>query len=335
MPDKHLKKDIKYRVLVTGSRGKSSVVRMLHTAFSAAGLQTWSRITGVIPRELGPHGSRDILRSSGAHVEEMSWWLRQLPAGAEAVVLENSAISPEFQSLAGQWLKPDITVFTNAVPDHQEAWGPTPQSAAEVLVSGIPRGGCVILPADFSTDVHLRGLLAGRSCDVEFADLAENVEPQFRAVNMGLALAALKQLGLESAPAQAAIRALQGDRYDFRVVGHGGADLAMAFSVNDIASTRGLFRSLGWPKEDTRLVYNHRRDRLARFRSFTGWLKHPGWREVLVIGDRPAFLPSAARFLNFPSATSLLGQFRPGEKIFGCGNIAGLPLSLYEKDLLP
>lgn len=335
MRGKQLKKNQKYRVLVTGSRGKSSVVRMLHAAFSAAGLHSRSRITGVIPRELGPDGSRDILRSSGAHVEEMSWWLNQLPVETDAVVLENSAISPEFQGLAGQWLQPQVTVFTNAVPDHQEAWGPTGRSAAEVLVAGIPRGGKVILPADLRTDAYLRDLLASKHCKATFVEPAGEVEPRHRAVNMGLALAAVEQLGLETAPALKAIGAMGGDLYDFRVIGQDGAELAMAFSVNDITSTRGLFGSLGWSKEETRLVYNHRRDRLARFRSFTDWLKHPAWREVLVIGDRPALLPASARFLNRRDARNLLGRFRSGERIFGCGNIAGLPLSLYQEDRLP
>ena len=332
---KQLKNSTKYRILVTGSRGKSSVVRMLHAALSAHGLQTWSRITGVVPRELGPGGTRDILRSSGAHVEEMSWWLQQLPADTEAVVLENSAISEEFQGLAGKWLRPDVTVFTNAVPDHQEAWGPTRQSAAEVLVGGFPRGGRVIVPSDLSRDHYLGRLFTDRACEVVFADPVENVEPDYRAANLGLALAAANSLGLESASALEAMCDIGQDRYDFRVVEHGGAELAMAFSVNDITSTRGLFRALRWPKEDTRLVYNHRCDRHARFKSFIDWMKHPCWREVLVIGDRPTALPSAARYLKTPDARGLLGQFLPGEKIFGCGNIAGLPLSLYEKELLP
>jgi UDP-N-acetylmuramyl pentapeptide synthase len=113
------------RVLVTGSRGKSSTVRFLHAALSNAGLQSYARTTGVVPREYGPDGVRTISRSTGAHVEEMRWWLRKLPVSTQAIVLENSAISPDFQALAGKWSRPDVTILTNTVPDHQEAWGPT------------------------------------------------------------------------------------------------------------------------------------------------------------------------------------------------------------------
>jgi len=138
-----MKQDSIRKVLVTGSRGKSSVVRLLHAALQDAGLRTHARITGVVPRELGPNGVHKISRSSGAHVEEMRWWLKGLPTSAQAIVLENNAITPDFQALAGRWLRPDVTVLANALPDHQEVWGPTRACAAEVLTKGVPRGGQV------------------------------------------------------------------------------------------------------------------------------------------------------------------------------------------------
>jgi hypothetical protein len=100
-----------HKVLVAGSRGKSSIVRLLHAAMHAAGLQSYARLTGVIPRELGPQGIRTISRSAGAHVEEMRWWLRRLPSSAHGLVLENSAINADFQGLAKRWLRPVVSVL--------------------------------------------------------------------------------------------------------------------------------------------------------------------------------------------------------------------------------
>ena len=318
----------KRRVLVTGSRGKSSIVRLLHAALNDAGLSTYAHITGVIPRQLGPDGAQAILRSSGAHVEEMRWWLTRLPATAEGIVLENSAISPEFQGLAGRWLRPDITVLTNTLPDHQEAWGPSRACAAEVLAAGIPKGGQVVIPADLQTDKHLLELLDRRRCPVVFADPAPGVGVNFRAINLGLALATVERLELATATALPAMLRLQRDTYDFQVISCGGAEVAMAFSANDIASTRILFRSLSWSEEETRLVYNHRRDRPGRLRSFVHWLDNSRWREVLIIGDKPRIRPGFARYMKIKNAGGLLRLFQPGDRIFGCGNTAGLPLSL-------
>jgi hypothetical protein len=315
-------------VLVTGSRGKSNIVRLLHTAFGGAGLTAYARITGVLPRELGPGGSRTISRPAGAHVGEMRWWLRQLPATTQAIVMENSAISPDLQHLAGRWLKPDVTVLSNALPDHQEAWGPSSASAAEVLSRGIPKGGKVVLPGSLQTDQHLQALLRQRRCELQFATPAPGITPAYRAVNLGLALATAEHLGLAVEPALQAMLAMPGDDYDFRVVEHAGAELAMAFSVNDITSTRVLFESLQWTEQETRLVYNHRADRPARLRSFIGWLNGSAWREVLIIGDRPMRRTGKARYRKISNKDELLALLQPGERVFGCGNIAGLPMTL-------
>ena len=316
------------RILVTGSRGKSTIVRLLHAALQGAGLHTHSRITGVVPRELGPQGARPILRSSGAHVEEMRWWLRQLPKTAAAIVMENSAITPELQNLAGQWLRPELTILSNTLADHQEVWGPDEASAAEVLVRGVPRKGRVLLPACLDNDEHLLRLLEQRSCSIRFAKAAGIDGQHYQAVNLGLALEAVRRLGLPTAPALETMSKLSRDSYDFHVASVGDAELAMAFSANDIASTRTLFESLNWTREDTRLVYNHRRDRPGRFASFAQWLDSPEWREVLIIGDKPGLKIGKARYRKIRSKEKLLRLFRPGDRVFGCGNIAGLPLAL-------
>ena len=322
-----IKNDSK-RVLVTGSRGKSSIVRLLHTTFGDAGLTAYARITGVVPRELGPGGSHAISRPAGAHVGEMHWWLRQLPRTTQAIVMENSAISPDLQGLAGRWLRPDITVLSNTLPDHQEAWGPSSASAAEVLTRGIPRGGRVVLPDSLEADKQLQALLRKRHCETLFAVPVPGIAPAHQAVNLGLALATSKQLGLEAEPSLQAMLAMPGDNYDFQVIEHEGGELAMAFSVNDITSTRALFESLQWTEQETRLVYNHRADRPARLKSFMDWLNRSAWREVLIIGDRPLRRTGKARYRKVREKAELLDLLLPGERVFGCGNIAGVPMTL-------
>lgn len=316
------------RVLVTGSRGKSTIVRLLHAALQDAGLQTYARITGVEPREIGPRGVRTISRSAGAHVEEMRWWLRKLPASAQGVILENSAISPDLQDLAGRWLRPDLTILSNTLPDHQEAWGPTRTGATEALVAGVPVGGRVIVPIDLQADQHLCGLLEKRRCGLLFAKPSGAGGEGFEAANLGLAATACTQFGFDKDQTLKAMRTVGRDKYDFRVLDYAGAELALAFSVNDIASTRMVFRSLCWPEHETRLIYNHRKDRPERLRSFFGWLNNSDWRDVLIIGDKPYARLGVARYLDIKSGEGLRKIVQPGDRIFGCGNIAGLPLSL-------
>lgn len=319
---------VSLRVLVTGSRGKSSVVRLLHAAMRGAGLRSYARITGVVPRELGPDGIRPISRSAGAHVGEMHWWLRRLPTSAGGIVLENSAISPDLQHLASRWLQPDVTVLTNTLPDHQEAWGPSRANAADALALGIPRNGHVILPSELENDPHLQNLLARRGCRLRFAKPVTGTYSNHRAANLGLALAAIKHLGLAEKPAMQSMLDLPRDDYDFQVIDYAGAELAMAFSVNDISSTRTLFRSLEWSKAETHLLYNHRADRPARLKSFIGWLNSSAWRDVWIIGDRPRMRTGRAGFLRLNNNTELSELLQPGTRVFGCGNISGLPMTL-------
>lgn len=316
------------RVLVTGSRGKSSVVRLIHAGMQAAGLQTYARITGVVPRELGHDGERIISRAAGAHVEEMRWWLRHLETDVQGIVLENSAISAEFQALASRWLRPDVTVLTNTLPDHQELWGSTAASAAEVLTAGIRKQGKVILPTGLRSDNYLMKLLRRRRCELFYSEPEIEVEEEYRAVNIGLALTTLMHLGFKREMVLPAMQQLQPDRYDFQVVHCKGAEVAMAFAANDIISTRLLFDSLNWSPSETSLIYNHRADRPGRLKSFKEWLSRSRWQDVMIIGDKPRLEFAPARYLNIKNVDGLLKLFQPGKRLFGCGNIAGLPLSL-------
>ena len=321
-----------HKVLVTGTRGKSSIVRLLQTALVNAGFQSHARITGVVPRHITATGTRVISRSSGAHIEELRWWLKQLPASSQAVVVENSAITPEFQHLAGKWLKPDITILSNTVADHQESWGPDHHCAANILMGGVPRGGRLILPANCKADSHLAELIRQRQCEAVFADPAGDNGQEYHAINLGLAIAAISQLGLATGDALKAMREMPKDPYDFDVIHCHGAELAMAFSANDIISTRSLFKSLQWEETDTRLIYNHRRDRPARLKSFIDWLKLPDWREVIMIGDRPPTKLGSCFYQRVRNKADLIKLLSPGERFFGCGNIAGIPVSLINKD---
>ena len=263
----------------------------------------------------------------------MRWWLRRLPASAQAIVLENSAITEEFQPLAGRWLQPDVTVLTNTLPDHQELWGPTSTSAAEVLTSGIPIQGQVILPVGLRNDDYLMKLLDRRACQLLYSEPVTGVEEEYRAVNMGMALSTLVHLGFERDTVLDTMRELSPDRYDFRVTNCAGAEVAFAFAVNDIASTRVLFDSLNWSPGETRLIYNHRADRPERLKSFKSWLSQSNWQDVMIIGDKPRKEFSqkdvgSTRYLGIRNVEGLLKLFKPGSRVFGCGNIAGLPLSL-------
>lgn len=308
----------KRRILVTGSRGKSSLVRLITAGLIASGLDARGRITGVIPRELGPHGEKRIVRNSPAHVEEMRWWLKRLPEDIDAAVMENSAINPDLQHLAAEWLSPTLTVWTNARPDHEEAWGPGHISAIESLIRGIPDGGTLLLGAEPSASALLRELLQRRKGGVVF--MSSGVSG-YIASNLALASRALEIMGLHGKKAAYAMQNLEPDIADFRIFTLGETPsiyLASAFSANDPLSAEILFASTGWLEKETSVLYSDRADRGQRLKSFGPFLGRQ-WREVRLIREKE----NLEDIKNW-----IYGKKDDDRKIFGCGNVKGAPLEL-------
>lgn len=312
---------IPIRILVTGSRGKSSIVRLLTAALEGAGVSAAGRITGVLPREIYEGKETLILRSGPGSVEEMRWWLRSLPVGAEGAVLENSAVDPELQGLAWRWMKPSCTVLTNVRPDHEEVWGRGEEMAAAALCGGIG-GGPVILPRSVAAVPAVSRILGMKGC--ELLPCADG--DGFRETHLSLVSETCSLLKLDGRKALAAARGVAPDIADFRFFREGKGMLASAFSANEPESTESLFQSTGWERKETTVLYNSRKDRVARLRSFMPWLSEHSWKRVAVTGSRPLFLPSGAEFLSLRDFGEL-GAFVASEgKVFGCGNVAGVPL---------
>lgn len=302
--------DVKYRILTTGSRGKSSLVRLLFAGLAAKGLNVRGRITGVLPRELSAHGIRSIVRNSPGHISEARWWLGQIPSGTDAVVMENSAVHPELQPLAARWLRPTLIILTNTREDHQEVWGKGRAAAEEALLRGIPDGVPLIVGAEVMTSPRLAETLLRRNPPAATAPDSGN----FRLANLSIARKAMDYMGFLDEDSDRAMRQLPPDIGDFRIFyPDGGISLAVAFSANDPESSERLFSLLGWKESETSVVFSDRGDRPARRVGFEPFLKRD-WREVLVFKDK--------------GDSGELRRWMRGKQVFGCGNIAGAPLKL-------
>ena len=327
---------VPYRILVTGSRAKSSLVRLLHTVFAEQRFSVRSRVTGVIPRELFPGGERAIRRTSPGHVREMEWWASQIDPSTDVVIMENSAVAPELQSLAAQILEPTLVVWTNCRPDHEEVWGPGRDNAVQTLIGGIPSGVPVACGGDIDPSVKVRLERLGNktlpplTLPPEYGEL-----PRHSRENMELAAAVCHVLGLPLDRALRAMAELPPDIADFRVLEHGCNKLAVAFSANDPISTAGLFESVGWSPHETTLLFHHRTDRPARLQAFAPWIHSLPWKQlVFTRNTRPCRFLSGARFFKNDAAidwndgiadATSFQKFWDGQ-VFGCGNVAGWPL---------
>ncbi|HPD97343.1 MAG TPA: Mur ligase family protein [Synergistales bacterium] len=309
-----------YRLLVTGTRGKSTASRYLASAFGSIGLTCSTRITGTIPTVIDHTGSRKIIRSCPGHISEMRWWLENIPEGTSAIVAENSAVSTEMQSLPAKWLKPSLIIWTTLLPDHAEHWGPGVSGARRSLLEGVPEGSDVILGPQASRDKPLLSLLAAKRCSIiTIMENEKNFVEQYKAI----AVKALDILGLPGS--SASFGNIAEDRHAFRtVITPGGGLIAWAFSSNDPDTAKNLFYSLGWKPEETVMLFNHRSDRPGRLISHFSFLNSLPWKAVWVTGDR-TFLPPGIRFKQIHTAQKMDSLASLSGRVFGCGNVRGLP----------
>lgn len=148
---------IPVRIHVNGTRGKSSVTRLITWAMNHAGIRTFGKTTGTLPRMLFPDGREyPVYRPGGrANVLEQ---LRIVAVArshrAEAVVMECMALQPRLQWLSEQKLvQATHGVCTNAREDHLDVMGPTERDVALALAATTPRKNKMFLGLSRNADV--------------------------------------------------------------------------------------------------------------------------------------------------------------------------------------
>lgn len=311
----------RYRVLVTGTRGKSTASRYLAAAFDSVGIPCSARVTGTIPVIIDRGTERSIIRSGPAHMDEMRWWLQNIPSAVSAVVAENSAVSPELQQLPGTWLNPGLVVWTTLLPDHLEHWGPSLRGARDALLKGVPEGSKVLLGPQAASDQPLISMLKAKKCLI--SRLTGNWS-SYTGQYESLARMALDILGLSGE--KASFMNVTIDPHEFGILRPcGGGKIAWAFSSNDPDTAKMLFGSLGWESADTVLLFNHRKDRPSRLISHLPWIQGQPWKEIRVMGDRPLH-PFGFQYEDLDTPGKISSFVSRHFKVFGCGNIRGLPL---------
>jgi poly-gamma-glutamate synthase PgsB/CapB len=141
--EKNLQK-IRIRIHVNGTRGKSSVTRLIAAALREAGVVTCAKTTGTLARFILPDGRElPIFRPAGPNVIEQRRIIATATAyGAQALVVECMALQPELQSLSElKLIRATHGIITNARPDHLEIMGPDPEHVADALAGMTPVGG--------------------------------------------------------------------------------------------------------------------------------------------------------------------------------------------------
>ncbi len=135
------------RIHVNGTRGKSSVTRLIAAGLRAGDVRTCAKTTGSRPRMILEDGSEYTIQRQGrANIIEQ---VRAVAVAArrrsDALVAECMALNPRYQVLCeDRMLRSHVGVLTNARPDHLEAMGPTVYHVAMALAGTTPRQGVLV-----------------------------------------------------------------------------------------------------------------------------------------------------------------------------------------------
>ena len=135
---------IPIRVHVNGTRGKSSVARLIAAGLRGGGIRTCAKTTGTLARMIFPSGEElPIFRPARANVIEQKRVVRAAAnVNAEALVIECMALQPLLQSTCElQLVRSTHGVITNARADHLDVMGPGRLDVATALSGTTPVGG--------------------------------------------------------------------------------------------------------------------------------------------------------------------------------------------------
>lgn len=342
------------RIHVNGSRGKSSVTRLIAAGLRESGLRTVAKATGSRARLILADGREEpVLRLGAPNIGEQVRILeRARLEGAAAIVMECMAVRPDLQRITeDSILHSTIGVITNARADHLDVMGPTVADVAKALAATIPRGGQVVIGRThclgiMAAEAKRRGstLIAADPADVPAGALTgfSYVE---HAENVATALGVTRLLGV---PDEVAIRGMH------RVVPDPGActrktfehrgrpiEFGNIFAANDLESTVAVWKLLdldlpGGPP--TFALVNLRGDRIKRSLEFAAAMEAELKADYyLVVGDFSERV--RRRFADQVPADRLLllGRVPPdeifdliaargevGARVGAIGNIGGL-----------
>jgi gamma-polyglutamate synthase len=279
-------KAIPLRISVNGSRGKSTVTRLLTGAIAAGGYRPLGKTTGTEARLIRGWDLEEEeirRRPEGPNIGEQREMMRRAATeDADAVVAECMAVTPEYQlTFHRRMLDVNLLVIANALDDHLEEMGPTSADVAEVFSATIPRNGALALVPG----PHLKRFLSvakERNASVVIGDpegvddaLLKSFDHLVLAEHVALTLAVTRHLGIPDHVAIRGMRAAPADPFATRLLPIGDPDdpalFVNAFPANDPESTLGVWRHVldrGHPEEGLVVIMNCREDRIARTSQF-------------------------------------------------------------------
>ena len=242
------------RIAVTGTRGKTSVTRLLASVLREDGRRVLAKTTGSQATLILPDGSIEEIHRRGqpSILEQKALLHRGAGLGVDVVVAEIMSIHAENHATeAHQLLKPTVVLVTNFRVDHTGAVGDTRADVAAVLALDVPEGARVFLSESEAMPAFRDSVAASgaRLTEVPAGTAASMIQegkgpgPADFSENLDLVVAAARSLGVDDDTIRRGVRRARHDIGALRLwqykreASKARIFLVSAFAANDPEST--------------------------------------------------------------------------------------------------
>ncbi|GAB6878875.1 hypothetical protein JCM17823_11490 [Halorubrum gandharaense] len=270
-----------HRVVVSGARGKSTLVRWLHDALVDDGVDTFAKITGDHPAILRNEEETPIERGHVTRLYENERLYAE-HGPATAIVAENQGIREYTTRLANELWDPQVVVLLNVRRDHLGTLGDDLADLVRAFARTVP-DDCHVVCGDRNPAIadYLENRLAERGVGFTHVDPPD----EYDVLGARTAFAVdtvLSAVGAEPAGRDYALERLSELRtaWTWRRLSDGGL-VCNAAGLNDVESTehlrRHLVEALDEPTvEPVCYLRRERAGRTASFIRYAEWLHGNG-----------------------------------------------------------
>lgn len=283
-------KNIPYRIAVSGTRGKTTVVRILASILRLNGYRVLAKSTGSEATYINPDGSIEKIKRRGivSILEQKRFVKKAAGQDVEFLIGEVMSIRPENHKVESKMLiKPDITIITNFFTDHVDHYGEKQTDIVESYLNDICQGSKVFFRKTDSFPVLKRGIEQRNARYIE-VDTESNPDEfsagstlKYHIDNIRLAEAVAKSLGIDSLTIKNGIDLAELDigQPEFYVFKNKQKEVSFVnlFSANDPYSSEvqimRIIEEGGYKPENIYGILSLRRDRESRSLQWLNYLK--------------------------------------------------------------
>ena len=328
------RKKIPMIIHINGTRGKSSVTRLIAAGLRAGGKRIIAKTTGSAPALIFENGSETpIIRHHGANIKEQIKIIKfAAKRKIDILVLECMAVTPEYQWVTEhEIVQSNIGIITNSRLDHLDVMGPGLKNVTLSLCNTIPRHG-ILFTAEKKVFPLIKKEAKKMHCEIIQSDdsgISKEDMQGFSHIehkdNVALSLKVCEHFGIDKKTALEGMYTAQPDIGAMEIYLNKSKDTELhfvhAFAANDPESTEFVINSVKelYPRTHAvAIVLNTRDDRIFRSKQLIRMLKEVHYDHLYLIGKQTNTIYSYAM-------TNKLAK----KKITDCGWVTGEELTKY------